>query len=248
MDMKRKPEASEAMVTGQRRQTAIGRVLSSAWHNLLKLGFGLLYNQMAWSYDLVSWAVSRGQWRNWQRAGLPYLSGGIILELAHGPGHMLLALQGAGHEVVGLDLSPSMGRQAARRTRDARERISLVRGDGLSLPFRDHSFDGVLSTFPTEFMAKPATIDGIYRVLKPGSSLVVVPQARLTGGSVLARFIEWLYSITGQRPDAAFDGQDGFWRLIGDRFRAAGFVLAFHEESMEKSQVTVVVAQKPMDD
>ncbi|MGD8854953.1 MAG: hypothetical protein PVG33_01370, partial [Chloroflexota bacterium] len=60
--MKRKPEASEAMVTGQRRQTAIGRVLSSAWHNLLKLGFGLLYNQMAWSYDLVSWAVSRGQW------------------------------------------------------------------------------------------------------------------------------------------------------------------------------------------
>jgi ubiquinone/menaquinone biosynthesis C-methylase UbiE len=212
---------------------------------LLKLGFGLLYNQMAWSYDLVSWLVSRGQWRSWQRAALPYLQGETILELAHGPGHMLLALNEAGHRVVGLDLSPFMGRLAARRAGDAQDRVSLVRGDGQSLPFLSHSFDGVLSTFPTEFLARPATIDGIYRVLKPGGRLVVVPQARLTGGSVLVRFIEWLYAITGQRPDVAMADPEGFWQVIGDRFRAPGFTLTFHEVRLEISQVTVVVAQKP---
>jgi len=235
-------------VNSQQERSIIGRMFYRVWHDLLKLGFGLLYNQMAWSYDPVSWLVSRGEWRNWQRAGLRYLQGEAILELAHGPGHMLLALQEAGRKVVGLDLSPAMSRLAARRVSDARAQVALVRGDGQSLPFRDQAFDGVLSTFPTEFLAWPATIDGIYRVLKPGGRLVVVPQARLTGGSLLARFIEWLYAITGQRPEAAYDDQGGFWRVIGSRFRAAGFLLTFEEVSLKKSRVTVVVAEKPLDD
>lgn len=224
------------------------RTVQTVWRRLLKLGFGLLYNQMAWSYDLVSWLVSRGQWRHWQRAALPYLKGDRILELAHGPGHMLLDLQAAGHEVVGLDLSPAMSRQAGRRLSSSGERVSLVRGDGRFLPFCRHSFEGVLSTFPTEFLAQTETIEGVFEVLKPGGCLVVVPQARLTGGSILTRFIEWLYAITGQRPDVADDDQDGFWHMIGDRFRAAGFVLTFEELSLEKSQVTVVIARKPMDE
>jgi ubiquinone/menaquinone biosynthesis C-methylase UbiE len=235
-------------VKSQKERSIIGRSVYRVWYGLLKLGFGLLYNQMAWSYDLVSWLVSRGEWRNWQRAGLPSLHGETILELAHGPGHMLLALQGAGHEVVGLDLSPAMSRLASRRAHDARAQVALVRGDGQSLPFRDQTFDGVLSTFPTEFLARPATIDGIYRVLKAGGRLVVVPQARLTGGSFLTRFIEWLYAITGQRPEATYDDQDGFWQVIGNRFRAAGFLLTFEEVSLERSRVMVVVAEKPRDD
>ncbi|MBM4425321.1 MAG: hypothetical protein FJ030_18410, partial [Chloroflexi bacterium] len=33
---------------------------------LLRLAFRLLYNEFAFTYDLVSWAVSVGQWRQWQ--------------------------------------------------------------------------------------------------------------------------------------------------------------------------------------
>ena len=230
----------------ERKGSLITRSATAAWSQLLKLGFGLLYNQLAWSYDRVSWLVSRGEWRAWQRAALPFLRGKSVLELAHGPGHMLLALDAEGYQAVGLDLSSAMGQLAKRRTVNARHQIALIRGDGQSLPFRQHSFDDVLSTFPTEFMVRPETIDGIFRVLKPGGRLVVVPQAQLTDNSGVARFIEWLYSITGQRlPDSA-EERDRFWQMIDGRLRASGFVPSVELVGLEASEVTVLVAEKPL--
>lgn len=219
--------------------------VARVWSSLLKLGFNLLYNQLAWTYDAVSWLVSRGAWRAWQRAALPCLDGELVLELAHGPGHMLLELQAAGYQVVGLDLSPSMSRLAWRRTNHVRNQVVLLRGDGQRLPFRETSFDSVLSTFPTEFLANPDTIAGIFRVLKPGGRLVIVPQARLIGGGFLTRFIEWLYAITGQRPPEAADDRQGFWQMIDQRFQAAGFRMSVALVHLEKSEVTVVTAEKP---
>ena len=93
--------------------------MKALWWRLVRFGFRLLYQEMAWTYDLVSWAVSLGEWRAWQRAALPFVSGRHVLEIAHGPGHLLLALSTAGFTVSGLDLSPQMGRQARRRLRTA---------------------------------------------------------------------------------------------------------------------------------
>jgi ubiquinone/menaquinone biosynthesis C-methylase UbiE len=139
-----------------------------------------------------------------------------------------------------------MSQLARRRTSGTHGRIDLVLGDGRWLPFGQHSFDGVLSTFPTEFLARPETIAGIYQVLKPGSRLVVVLQARLTSGGLLTRFIEWLYAITGQRPDAGSAADEEFWQRIGDRFQSAGFVLTFEEVRLKSSLVTVIVCEKPI--
>ena len=86
--------------------------LASVWLQFLRFGFRLLYNELAWTYDIVSWIVSLGQWREWQKAGLQFLSGENILELAHGPGHILVELEEAGFKVTGLDLSESMGQMA----------------------------------------------------------------------------------------------------------------------------------------
>ena len=60
--------------------------LGRAHYALLRIGFHLLYNELAWSYDLVSWAVSLGQWRTWGRASLRYLLGPRVLEVAFGTG------------------------------------------------------------------------------------------------------------------------------------------------------------------
>src|SRR5262245_42103543 len=70
----------------------------------LRWSYGLLYNQLAWTYDLVSWIVSAGQWRAWQRSALPFLPGRPVLEVAHGTGNLLLDLLSLGLEPVGLDL------------------------------------------------------------------------------------------------------------------------------------------------
>ena len=52
---------------------------SSLWKRLVSFGFRLLYHELAWSYDLVAWLVSCGQWQNWGRAALPYLVGECVL-------------------------------------------------------------------------------------------------------------------------------------------------------------------------
>ena len=79
-------------------------MLMKLWFTLVGFGFRLLYNEFAWTYDGVSWLVSLGDWRRWQVAALPFIVGRDVLEIGHGPGHMLLALQNAGFAVVGLDL------------------------------------------------------------------------------------------------------------------------------------------------
>ena len=217
-----------------------------AWRWLVGLGFRLLYNEMAWTYDGVSWLVSRGQWRAWQKAAMPYLSGHRILELAHGPGHMLLALEAAGYQVTGLDLSPEMGRMAARRVTRVDSPDGLVRGRAQDLPFASEAFDSVLATCPTEFLAEQTTIEAVFRVLRAGGRLVVVPQARLSGGGGINRFVEWLYAVTGQRPQELEAGKEGFWHVIYGRFGAAGFVISLETVKLETSEVIVVVAEKPL--
>ncbi|MGD1994820.1 MAG: hypothetical protein PVI59_16625, partial [Anaerolineae bacterium] len=60
------------------------------WWAFVRVFFRLLYNQCAWTYDLVAWVVSLGQWNAWGRTAMPHLSGGRVLELAHGAGHLLV--------------------------------------------------------------------------------------------------------------------------------------------------------------
>lgn len=79
-----------------------------SWRWLLQLGFRLLYNELAWTYDGVSWLVSLGRWQDWGKVALPFIRGPNILELAHGPGHMQLALKSEGFQAYGIDLSPYM--------------------------------------------------------------------------------------------------------------------------------------------
>ncbi|MGH2522444.1 MAG: class I SAM-dependent methyltransferase, partial [Anaerolineales bacterium] len=136
---------------------------------LLRLFFRLLYYEMAWTYDWVSWFVSRGQWRGWQRTALPYLRGRRVLEVAHGTGNLLLDMVALGFEPVGFDLSPAMSRITQRKLRahNLAGRIPLGRGHVQALPFADGVFPSILSTFPTEFIVDPAAIAEFYRVLQP---------------------------------------------------------------------------------
>ena len=136
------------------------------WGTLLQLFFRLLYNELAWTYDLVAWCVSLGQWRTWGRTAIPYLRGERVLELAHGPGHLLAAMAGVGLEPVGLDLSAHMGRLAQRKLTRRGVAVPLVRARAQVLPFRDGCFDSAVATFPTEFILDLATLQEAARVLR----------------------------------------------------------------------------------
>lgn len=216
-----------------------------AWHLLLRSGFHLLYNELAWTYDGVSWLVSLGQWRDWQRAGLPFLVGENILELAHGPGHMLVELELAGFKPIGIDLSPFMGRLAKNNLRIASSKVDIVRAQAQALPFPDKSFDSILATFPSEFIVNPVTISEVRRTLKSGGNIVIVAEAQLTSGGIVRNFIEWLYFITGQRQVLQGEQKDAkFWLRSRHEYIDAGFDVRIEHVRLEGSIVTLAVASK----
>lgn len=203
---------------------------------LLMVFFRLLYNEFAWTYDAVSWIVSIGQWRAWQRVGLPLLTHGRTLEVGHGPGHMLAAVERTGHPAFGIDLSRSMGGLAVRRlTRHALPaRVSRSRVQ--ALPFADGVFTNILSTFPTEYFVDPAAIAEFARVLAPGGRLIVVPVAQITGGGFFDRAAAGLFEVTGQ-------SADGWFAPVLDRFLQAGFTARASTVRLARSVVTVIVAE-----
>ncbi|MGE5252199.1 MAG: class I SAM-dependent methyltransferase, partial [Bacteroidota bacterium] len=118
-----------------------------------------LYHPLAFSYDWVAAAVSLGHWNDWGRMVLPYLHGGRVLELGHGPGWLQGPLRELGFQASGLDESAQMSRLAARRLRHGGQaQLNLVRGRTQALPFAAGSFDSLVSTFPSEYIFEEATL------------------------------------------------------------------------------------------
>lgn len=209
------------------------------WRRIVKFGFRLLYNELAFTYDTVSVIVSVGAWRCWQRAALKHLGvgpGAHVLELAHGTGNLQLDLHAAGYHPLGHDLSPQMGQIARRKLQHAGRSIALTRGVAQRLPFPSTAFDAVVCTFPTGFIIDPAALSEVRRVLKPQGRFVIVPNGVLTGGSPLDAGLEWLYRVTGQRDEGSFD-----FKIF---FRAHGFEADVIQENCRRSAATVIIAHK----
>ncbi len=170
----------------------------------IKLGFQLLYYQMAWTYELVAWLVSFGQWAVWRRLALQFMQPGPTLELAYGTGVFFVDMLKAGYKPVGIDLSPYMARLAAKQLRHRNFDTRLNRARAQALPFPTNYFANVVATFPTDYMMDSHTLAEIYRVLKRpehGSTgrLVIVAEGELRGPWPIRPFIDWLYKITNQR-------------------------------------------------
>jgi ubiquinone/menaquinone biosynthesis C-methylase UbiE len=214
------------------------------WWAFLRFFFRLLYNEFAWAYDLVAGMVSFGQWTAWGRTAISHLRGERVLELAHGPGHLLVAMARRGVLPVGLDLSSRMGRLARRRLGRVELNVPLVQARAQALPFRDGCMDSVVATFPTEFIVDAATLREVARVLpghepaegRAGGRLVVVAHARLGGRDPLSRFIGWLYRVTGQGEPPPGFGEDVAVE--------AGFAPRTVWERVGRSDVMLVVADK----
>jgi ubiquinone/menaquinone biosynthesis C-methylase UbiE len=202
----------------------------------IRAGFHLLYHQFAFTYDTVAWLVSLGQWQAWGRTALDRVRGPRVLEIGHGPGHLLIALSRSGRQAIGIDLSPQMGRLAQRNIRQAGVAAAQVRCRVQALPFRSGEFDSVVATFPTDYIAELATLREVQRVTSERGRLVVVFGAQLVGREPSKRLIEWLYQLTGQR-EAKFDGEESIFDRVGMPAR-------IEIETVGASTVTLLVAEK----
>lgn len=209
------------------------------WWQLVRFGFRLLYNELAFTYDVVSFVVSLGAWRCWQRATLKHLpvdAPGWVLELAHGTGNLQLDLHANGYRTIGYDLSPFMGRIARRKLLQRGLPARLTRGQAQVLPFHKGQFAAVVSTFPTNFILAPETLREVHRVLQPDGWFVIVPNGTFTGSGVVKTALEWLYGVTGQREEAAFD--------LTAFFSVYGFDVMSVQECCPHSMAQVIMARK----
>jgi SAM-dependent methyltransferase len=94
------------------------------------------------------------------------------LDLGCGGGTYVRLLAGLGHRTVGLDYSvPSLERA---RAADPGPKGRYLAGEAYGLPFRDESFDLVVSIGVLQALAEPERVlDEIVRVLRPGGAVVI---------------------------------------------------------------------------
>lgn len=165
-----------------------------------------LYNEFAWAYDLVSWLVSLGQWAGWRRLALDYVVGKRVLEVGFGTGELLIEMARCNLHTVGLDLSPAMQRVTTRKMAHRGVRASRVRGVVQRMPFADGCFDTVISTFPAGFIAQPATLREVARLLRGpdpakaacGGRFIVVGMTADTDSLFLRRAIRLVFGIPAE--------------------------------------------------
>jgi ubiquinone/menaquinone biosynthesis C-methylase UbiE len=208
----------------------------------MRLFFYLLYHPFAWSYDFVAWTVSLGRWRNWIESVIPFIQGRRVLELGHGPGHLLRSLLDMGLLAVGLDESRQMGWLTQKRlSRIGYTRAGITRGLAQSLPFPVGSFDTVVSSFPSEYIFETQTLSEAYRVLNNGGKLLVLPAAWITGQKLMERWAAGLFRVTGQVP---IDPIDIISERLKQPFEEVGFRVKTEQVEVKSSLVLIIIAEK----
>ena len=165
-----------------------------------------LYNEFAWAYDLVSWLVSFGQWDRWRKTALDHAVGQRVLEVGFGTGELLIEMARRGMHVCGIDLSPAMHRVTARKMAHRGIQAPRVRALVQRAPFADGSFDTIVATFPAEYVASPATLREVARLLRgpdpstgaDGGRFAVVGMVANLNSRLLNRATDLLFGVPAE--------------------------------------------------
>ena len=207
------------------------------FRSLLRFFFRHFYTTLAWSYDIIARIVSVGQWNDWVRSILlsPYPAE-PILEIAHGPGHLLLELHRRSANAFGIDASRQMCRLASRRLMQNGHGSTVVQARAQALPFHKETFSTLLSTFPTEFIMDPASLVEAHRTLQPDGQYRIVPMAEIRGPGYFDRAAGWLFRATGQYADLPLS----WTQSISD----AGFQVRQDDLVLSRSKVIRFVATR----
>lgn len=126
-------------------------------------------------YDLLAELLSFGQNRRWRRAMVDHAiaaAPALVLDVATGTAGVAMQLVArTSARVIGIDLSEQMLQYGAAKIERAHlgERIDLVIGNAVQLPFADAVFDALTFTYLLRYVDDAeATLRELARVVKPG--------------------------------------------------------------------------------
>jgi len=144
-----------------------------------------MFGRIAPRYDAANRVLSLGIDRWWRRRlvrGVARQRPASVLDLATGSGDVAFALARGirpAPEITGMDFCQPMLDQAVRKQENAHHpqfgNITFTRGDALSLPSPDESYDVVTIAFGLRNLGdRDRGLREMRRVLKPGGSLIVL--------------------------------------------------------------------------
>lgn len=104
-----------------------------------------------------------------------------VLDLACGPGLVACAFARQAGQVIGMDLTPAMLEQAAKRQQEqGLTNLAWQLGDVQTLPYADNSFSLVLTRYSFHHLLDPQqTLAEMIRVCRPGGRVLVADVALL---------------------------------------------------------------------
>lgn len=141
-----------------------------------------MFDKIAPRYDFMNRFLSAGIDISWRKKAIALFKNDqpkYILDVATGTADMALmaAKMLQADKIAGIDISEGMlevGRKKIDKEGLGR-RIALYRGDGETINFADNTFDGVMVAFGVRnFENLEKGLLEIFRVLKPGTQLVVL--------------------------------------------------------------------------
>ena len=144
-----------------------------------------MFDRIAPIYDAMNRVMTAGLDQRWRRitAEAVVRRGDRVLDACCGTGDLAVADRAAGGEVTGLDFSERMLERARRKA----PALEWVRGDLLTLPFADASFDAATVGFGVRNVEDlDRALAELRRVLRPGGRLGVLEITRPRG--ILAPF------------------------------------------------------------
>ena len=186
------------------------RVLQS----FLRIFFRHFYTSLAWSYDFVASFVSVGQWDDWVLSILDPAPAQPILEIAHGPGHLLHELARQQTKSFGVDASRQMCRMVSGRLIRNGYASTVVQAKAQALPFQQESF----ATLQAE---------GQYRI---------VSMAEIRGPGYFDRVAGWLFRATGQYAELP--------ETWSEPIAEAGFGVRMEDVNLSRSRVIRLIATR----
>jgi len=166
-----------------------------------------MFDNIAGRYDLMNDIMTAGFHRRWKNLAAREVcrDGAIrVLDIACGTGDIGFMIEKIGvKEIYSADLSIEMLKEAKKRAekKNRSERLSFSRMDALKLPFRDETFDSVITGFSLRNVDGIAEMFGeVHRVLKSGgkfASLEITPMRSSFFGKIFSFYFNKIVPFVG---------------------------------------------------